>query len=153
MIREQFEQFLGKARQELENKQQKFIAESDVSGYKEYWIDIPGSRLEFIEGQQAKISYEAICIGSWSQAKGSWMWAWAHDSFPEPVRRQSARLRELYEITGSPVFAEKEVPCNEPGALELTAMSIHHLDAIGMYRIPGEQAYLYVAVMRKIESQ
>ncbi|WP_172251352.1 DUF6882 domain-containing protein [Saccharibacillus deserti] len=149
MTREEFGEFLLAARQELADKQEKFVTESNVSGYEEYWIDIANGTLDFIEGEAGRISYEVICIGTWSETQRSWMWAWAHESFPAEIRRQSAVLQELSVRTNSPVFRTETFGCEEAQAIELTAMSVRHLNAIGMYRIPGEQAQLYVAVMKK----
>ncbi|NGZ77662.1 DUF6882 domain-containing protein [Saccharibacillus alkalitolerans] len=146
MTKTEFEVFLKSAYEELNAKQDRLIEESGVAAYAEYWIDIEKETLDFLNGDQDKISFDVVCIGTWSPANGSWMWAWAHEIFPEEVKRHSARLKELGEMTGSPVFAEEVFECNEGGAMELTALAVHHLDAIGMYRIPGEQAHLYVAL-------
>ncbi|GGO01235.1 DUF6882 domain-containing protein [Saccharibacillus kuerlensis] len=156
MTKNEFENFLKKAYEELNAKQDRFIETYEVSRYSEYWIDVEKSMLDFIEegegeGKSDKISFEVICIGTWSPANESWMWAWAHEIFSEEVRQQAARLKELHDITGSPVFVENVFDCNEGGAMELTAMSVQHLNAIGMYRIPGDQAHLYVAVMKRNE--
>jgi hypothetical protein len=53
--------------------------------------------------------------------------------------------------TQSILFNSNGFECNEELAFELTAVAVKELDAIGIYRIPGERSDMFLAIMNKAE--
>ena len=139
MTDEQLHAYLASCRQELALKQdgfQKRIAGATTWSYamKEESLTI---------GEQR---FGMTPIGSFNPERQTWMWAWAHEGFPEPVRESARRLQGLHTLTGFRVFLEAGIPASEMDALAFTALAVHYLDAIGFFRCPGDGPVLHLAV-------
>ncbi|MFZ5986352.1 MAG: DUF6882 domain-containing protein [Bacillota bacterium] len=149
MTDEQFDEFLDKCYGELEEKQEKMFSEYYIGVYEEYWFDQLTRTLQFKNNNKVEIEFYIVCIGTWAHQKNTWMWGWANNSFTEEIRREAERLKGLREITGYELFQNEGFDCDETMAYELTAIAINHLNAMGMYKIPGERSHLFVALMEK----
>ena len=108
--------------------------------------------LQFRNNNIVELEFDIVCIGSWAHKKETWMWSWANASMTDECRKDSELLKGLKVRTGYDIFEMEGLKCNELLAYELVAMSIKQLNAIGMYRIPGETSHLFVALIRKRES-
>ncbi len=67
----------------------------------------------------------------------------------QSAREDSSAIKELSKITGDEIFLAEHIEADETTAWELAAMSVHVLNAIGLYRSPGEKSHLFLAIMRE----
>lgn len=151
MTDEQFDEFVDSCYEEFETKQSKMLQDYNLGTYGGYWCDQITKTLQFKNDNKVELEFEIIFIGSWAHKKETWLWSWANSSITEECRKDSEVLKGLKERTGFEVFEQEGINCNEMMAYELVAMSLNQLNAIGMYRVPGELSHLFVAIMKKRE--
>lgn len=149
MTDEQFDVFLDKCYRELEEKQERMFSEFNIGVYEEYWFDQLTRTLQFINHNKVEVEFYILCIGTWAHQKNTWMWGWANNSFTEEIRQEAERLKGLRKITDYELFEKEGFDCDETMAYELTAIALNHLNAMGMYKIPGERSHLFVSLMEK----
>ena len=85
-------------------------------------------------------------VGSFSSRSDSWRWAWANDSFVEPIKARSREVRALGEELGLLPLACAQWPGDPVDGWEMTAVMARQLNAIGAYRVPSEAGFLYMTV-------
>lgn len=147
MTAEQFNEFVDKCYEELEVKQEKLFNLYNIGTYDSYWFDQATKTLQFKNNDEVGLEFNIICIGTWAHQKNTWMWGWANESFTNEIRQDASILRGLKELTGYKVFEELGFECDESMAYELTAMALNYLNALAMYKIPGEKNDLFLALM------
>lgn len=153
MTDEQFDEFVDTCYEDFETKQNKMYEEYNIGTFSDYWFDQVSKVLQFKNSDIVELEFDIVCIGSWAHKKETWMWSWANISMTDECRKDSELLKELKVRTGSNIFEMEGLKCNEVMAYELVAMSLNQLNAIGMYRIPGETSHLFVALIRKRDLQ
>ncbi len=137
---EQFFAFLQACRDELAAKQAQFNVR--IAGASRWQCELADGTLAF-DGQL----FPVTAVGTHSAEQQTWLWAWANDSFPPLAREASRRIQALFDRTGFRVFLDEGMPAKSIDAQDVTAMAIHELGAIGMYRVPSEGGpTLYLAV-------
>lgn len=67
------------------------------------------------------------------------MWGWANESFTNEIREEGDVLKGLKRLTGYGVFEKQGFECDENMAYEVAAMAVNYLNALGMYKIPGQK--------------
>ncbi len=85
-------------------------------------------------------------IATYVRNAKEWLWVWANDSFPEPARNLSDRLRELYPATQYRIFDQAGFKVTEHELDELCALAVDHLDASGLFRVNHDETTLLLAV-------
>jgi hypothetical protein len=148
MDEKQFEEFRIKCYDELINKQNTLIKEYDLGSFDEYWLDQTTETLQFKNEGKVELEFPIIEIGSWSANKNTWMWAWANNSVTDSLRKKAERLKELTKITNNLAFETEAFEAEEIIAHELTALAVHHFDAIGMYIAPFETLKVFLALFK-----
>ena len=137
---EEFFAFLQACRAELTAKQERF--QERVARASRWQYELADGTLS-LDGEIFPIT----AVGTHSAEHGTWLWAWANDSFPPQAREASRRIQALYDRTRFQVFLDEGMPAESIDAQDVTAMAIHELGAIGMYRVPRKDGpTLYLAV-------
>jgi len=149
MTDDQFENFLDQCYKDLELKQNLMYDAYKIGSYSEFWFDQEIGVLQFKNKNVVELEFEVVCIGSWAHKNETWMWSWANPSMTSDSRNFSGKIKALKEKTGLDIFENEGLNCNEIMAYELVAMSVHQLEVIGMYRVPGEKSHLFVALINK----
>lgn len=147
---EEFSEFIDKCYEELNNKQQSLLKLYNMGSYDSYWFDQLVKTIQFKSNGEVMLEFKIVCIGTWAHEKNTWMWGWANASFTEEIREDSSKLKGLKQVTGFDAFEKPGFECDEAMAYEAAAMSLHYLNGLGMYRLPGEKSHLFVALMEKI---
>jgi len=136
---EQFAVFLNACREELVAKQATFTAGLESSA--PWYYDLPTESLTV--GSRI---YRITAIGTHSDEYGTWLWAWANDTFPQVARDASAAIKGLHERTGFKVFVDPGIEADRADAQDFAALAIHQLSAIGLYHSDSDETRLYLAV-------
>lgn len=147
MTDEQFDDFVDSCYKNLETKQRLMYETYRIGTFSDYWFDQELSVLQFKNSNKVELEFEIVCIGSWAHKNETWMWSWANPSMTNECREDSGRIKALKTKTGVEIFEMEGLNCSEEMAYELVAMSVSQLDAIGMYKIPGEKSHLFVALI------
>lgn len=144
MSDEQFSAFLTDCRSKLATVQGRFGQR--IAGAGRWFYDLSDCTLSI--GDEV---FSITPIGTYSAERQSWLWAWANEDFPLPARDVAKRLQDLHATTGFGVFANPGVEASASDADDFVAMSVHHLGAIGFFRVPSEDAAptLFLAVYER----
>lgn len=148
MTDEEFDTFLGRCYQELEDKQALLLDNYSLGEYKNYWFDQIAETLQFKNAEEVELEFIVVPIGSWSDKSNSWMWAWANNTFTEEFKSKSVCLKGLADYTDFDIFNTEAFEADESTAHELAAMAVHHLNAMGMYIVPSNNLKTFLALVK-----
>ena len=153
MKKEELDNFTNICMNEIKDKIENAKKEYGIGSFDRYHIDNKKAIIEFSKGSD-KIKFSVIPIGSWSEISNSWFWAWANEqTYDKELRKKSAKIKELTKYTGLSIFNKKMLEAPSQEYIEpLVAMSIHHLNALTIYKINYEEQKLvgYYAIMEGI---
>ena len=135
---DEFASFVARCREELARKQATFNRRIPAGG--KWFYDMQDGSLTI-----GATRFGMTPIGTYSHDRQTWLWAWANEDFPQRARDDAGRVRGLLDVTGFRVFVSPGLPASEADTLDLTALAVHHLDAIGFFRCPGAPT-LFLAV-------
>lgn len=136
---EKFFEFLAVCRDELVQKQSRFLQRL---GDAESWsYELLDSSITF--GSER---FPMTPVGTHSPQYQTWLWAWANEDFPSVARDASRQLQALHERTGFQVFLDRGLAASSADAQDFVALAVHHLGAIGFFRSPSDGPTLYIAV-------
>ncbi len=139
MSDEQFYSFVATCRDELALLQPQF--QQRVCGSGKWFYDRSDCTLRV--GEEG---FSITPVGTHSSEYQSWLWAWANEDFPTPAREASKVLQTLEILTGFRVFTNPGIRASESDALDLSALAVHSLGALGIFRVPGATT-LFLAVL------
>ena len=131
--------FLAHCRDELAEKQSRFLPR--IAGAATWSYDLTDAALTI-----GQVRFAITPVGTHNAELRTWLWAWANDAFPSPARAASRRLQGLHQVTGFRVFLDPGIAASSADAQDFSALAVHHLDAIGFYRVPSNDVTLYLAV-------
>lgn len=147
----EFASFKDVCFKEIENKQARLIIKYNLGKYDEYWCDQSTGIIQFKKHGKVKLQFAYIPIGVW--LNNTWTWAWVNESITEELRLQSIKLKELAEVADMDLFKiERFEVLDEDLIHDLTAMAVHHLNAIGLHVLPDNEgeSKLFLALMKKV---
>jgi hypothetical protein len=128
----EFFAFLDVCRAELADKQERF--QQRIAGAGRWFYDLADCSLTFGE-----LRFPITPVGTWSPEYQTWLWAWANEDFPTRAREASRQLQSLHAVTGFQVFLDPGIEASSMDAQDFTALAIHQLGAIGLFRAPMGQ--------------
>jgi hypothetical protein len=144
MSDEQFSAFVAGCHDELAHLQPKFQHRIHGSGRWDYNLADCTLRI----GDHL---FPITPIGTHSAERQSWLWAWANEDFPLRARETSKCLQSLQTLTGFRVFTSPGIGASDSDAQTFSALSVHCLGAIGVFRVPGSPT-LFLAVHEPSDS-
>lgn len=146
MNNEEFQNFVEKCCQELEQKQSVLIKEF-IGDYDLVEIDYKRGIVEFKKYSVVKSVSQITPIGSYSKIGSLWMWAWGNPSIPDVLKQKSEQIKELGSITGLEIFNKTAFAAEQEMTWEIIAMACHQLKSIGFCRPDtGGDDWLFVAL-------
>jgi len=83
-------------------------------------------------------SAPAQIIGTWMPAANAWLWAWANNSIPPELARDSRAVREWAEEHGHAWLTVPRVEADKEKAATMAALAVRITGATGFYRGAGE---------------
>jgi hypothetical protein len=150
----QFDAFVASAVSELKAKQETLSERWGLGRFARYLFEQSTASLQFFDATGLeRVRATVIPLGSYASRSRTWQWAWANESFLEPLRASAGALRNLHGVTGFPVFAAPTFNADADMAGEISAMAVKHLGALGCYRAPAATSDLYLAIMQIAEVQ
>lgn len=146
MTDDEFQEYLDKCFEELEQKQ-KFLMDNFAMGsFERFNYDFEKEEMYFLNAEKIMVKAKLVPIGSYNRDSKTWMWAWANEAFPLKLRLKSSRLKELENITGFEMFGNEMAEIDEDMAWEITGMSINLLNYQGAYRGPANNTMYFYAL-------
>jgi len=111
-------------------------------------LDLQAGQLKFADGP----SYRIGLLGSYGEAAGTWLWAWANrnmDLSPE-VTEAAQSLREMGRQKAIPEFHENETHESETFCHRLAMIAVGEAGAAAYYRAPYEGGSAYLLIRDEI---
>lgn len=130
----------------LNKAQDALQANYKVGDYERWdWYQEQGQLVFSHEGKQ-KLICEIDFVGSLSTASNTWMWAWANTSFVDKIKSESAIVRHIGDEKNLQKLACPIWPADEVDGWEMTAIMAKARNAIGAYRTPSENGFVYMVI-------
>ena len=146
MTDEEFQNYLDSTFEEMEEKQNKLEQVFGLGHFDRYELDPDEETIFFSADGKNGVKAKFIPIGTYSLENESWMWGWHNSAFTDGLREKSGKLKALADITGIEMFENPTAGADEEMAWEMAAMSLHVLDADGLYRVPGNNLLYFYAI-------
>jgi len=145
---EAFEELLHESIDYLNEKQDAIVEEFKLDKHARFdWHQDTGQLVFSSDGKPAVIC-DVVFVGSVSTRSDTWLWSWANDSLVEGVK---ARMREV-RSHGEEQFFEKLAgafwPAKPDDGWHMTSIAARLLNAIGAYRTPDDDGFLYMIITR-----
>ena len=99
----------------------------DLRGLRFGW-DLDTATLRFYR-EKDDVACTLCVVGTVSAHEGTFMWAWANDTFPSMSIKGIERVRAFGEENGWPLLTTPEFPAGRPEGLDCVAISGRILDA------------------------
>ena len=81
----------------------------------------------------------AQVIGSYDPATGSWLWAWANNSIPPMMARESRVVHDWAEENGHTGLTQPRIEADLDKATAMAAIALRVTDATGYFRGDGDE--------------
>lgn len=133
----EFFDFLAACRAELADKQRRF--NERIAGAARWYYDMSNCSLNIGDER-----FGMTPIGTHSGEHQTWLWAWANEDFPAVAREASRGLQSLHALTGFRVFIDPGIAASAADAEDFTALAVHQLGAIGLFRSSSDSTTLYL---------
>lgn len=143
---EAFDHLLSDAVAYLEERQCELRERFRIDGYERFDWNQDSGYLVFSDQGQAKVVADIQFVGSVSTRSDTWLWAWANNSYLEPVRARTREVRQYGEEHRFLKLASAYWSATEVDGWEMTAVSAFLLGARGGYRSPSERGFTFMII-------
>lgn len=137
---------IANCREYLEKKQPNLVEQFKLNVHERWDWDQSTGKLIFSHGGEPQVVASVQFAGSFSTETSTWMWAWANGSLDDNIKAGSKVVRDFGQQQGYRKLAAGHWPADVVDAWEMTAVLAKHIDAMGFYRTPSENGYLYMAI-------
>lgn len=141
---EEFQSFIDSCFEELEKKQKRLIREFGFGTFDKFQHDFDKEEMYLLKDGRVRAKAKLVPIGSFNTKSSTWMWGWANEAFPAPLRTKASKLKRLEALTGFEMFGNEMAEIDPDMAWEIAAMALNLLGSEGVYRGPaGSTQYFY----------
>ncbi|MDK9559765.1 hypothetical protein QQF73_19195 [Marinobacter sp. M216] len=141
---DEFQEFIDSCFEELEEKQERLISEFGFGSFDKFQHDFEKEEIYLLKDGQVRVKAKLIPIGSFNTKSSTWMWGWANEAFPAPLRKKAEKLKQLEALTGFEMFGNEVAEIDPDMAWEIAGMALNLLGSEGAYRGPaGSTQYFY----------
>lgn len=144
MDAEQFSVYRDEAVHELMRLNEQCEQEFHISSWPRWDYEFERGTLTFSQDGVPQVRASIQVIGTTSISGRTWMWGWANESLPANGTKEVAKVRAFGTAEDIPELNEEELPDDEYLGWQLTAVAAKVLGAIGAYRCPDENGFVYV---------
>ena len=144
----QFEAFIADCAQALQARQALLQSRFGLDRFSRWQLEQDSSVLCFLtQDGREQLRFRVTPIGTYASAQETWKWAWANSKLPQAVRERAERFKALRDKTDYDCFADPETfTADDTMAWELAAAAVELLDALGCYRAPNRDTWLFLAL-------
>lgn len=148
----EFNRLLAYCVEELKQKQHDLDLAYGLSAAARWQFEAEEGVLVFMDERgQALHRFSVTPIGTFAAQKDSWKWAWANGHLPQSLRGKAGRIKSLQAETDFDLFTNPDdFSVDEAMAWELAAISVQFLGALGCYRTPNRDTYLFLALEARL---
>lgn len=130
----------------LKARQDEFMKGYRIGEHERWdWYQETG-KLIFSHDGEPVVECDIDFVGTFSSVSDSWMWAWANSSFAENIKAKSWRVRAMGDEGGFLKLASAIWSATPVDGWEMTAIMAKEWGAIGAYRTPDENGFVYMII-------
>jgi hypothetical protein len=115
-----------------------------ISSWSRYDYDLDRGTLTFSQEDVVRVVASILVVGTTSQSAGTWLWSWANAHLPESVSEPVKKVRDFGISEDVAELADRYLQDDEYVGWAMTAIAARILDAMGAYRCPGTNGYIYM---------
>jgi hypothetical protein len=143
-----FEKLRSHAAACLDERQDAFMRDFRIGDYERYDYDQDKAQLMFSSGGKLRLICDVVFAGSISTTSDTWLWSWANDSLLEGVKSRMREVRGYGESHRLERLAGAYWPAQETDGWQMTSIATYLLDGIGAYRVPDENGFIFMVVLK-----
>lgn len=144
----EWDEFVGAHCTTLSDKQAAMSEQFALNDYPRWDYYQETAQLVFSgSAQRPDLVTDVEFVGTISTSSDTWMWSWANFSLLEPVRRRIDAVRSLGEECGYPHLTVPKWIADMHDGWHMTAIAAHALGAIGAYRAPSDNGFIFMLIM------
>ncbi|HET9863248.1 MAG TPA: hypothetical protein VFP37_07375 [Steroidobacteraceae bacterium] len=132
----------------LDHRQEEFARKFRIREYERWDYDQGTAQLMFSSGGRPVVICDVAFAGSLSTSSDTWLWSWANESNAEGVKARMREVRAYGEKNRYEPLAGAFWPAHEADGWQMTSIAAFLLDAIGAYRAPNENGFLFMVIMK-----
>jgi len=143
-ISKEADKYLTETSQSFKVKQETFRITylSDVTRYD---MDLVKGIIRFERGGHPPLLMDVQVVGSFRTSDKSWEWAWHNPNAPHALSRDSAKVQEIGRRYDLRYLLRGLIPVpNEDFLWYLTGIALRESQALGAYRVRGQEADIYM---------
>ena len=145
-ILDSWEQLIHDCHHNLCEKQKILNTDYSISKHKRWDYDQATGLLTFSNDGIPAVIADIEMIGSFSTKSNTWLWSWANFHILANVRAKIETVRTFGETYEFPRLTIPKWRADEVLGWEVSTVAAHILDAKGIYRVPSESGFLFMAL-------
>lgn len=143
---EAFGNLVSNSFEHLKAVQKAFMEKYRIEDHERWdWYQDTG-KLVFSHHNNPIVECEIDFVGTFSNISDTWMWAWANQSFSENIKARSRDVRIFGEENNMLKLASALWASEPVDGWEMTAIMAKKVNAIGAYRTPDDNGYVYMII-------
>jgi hypothetical protein len=130
----------------LQMRQNALTLDFDLGRHERWDWNQERAELVFSNDGKPAVICDIVFAGSLSRKSGTWLWSWANASLVDAVKAPMLEIRDFGEERNFEKLAGAQWAAAEADGWEMTAIAAKYLGAIGAYRTPGENGFVYAVI-------
>ena len=130
----------------LRAQQEVLMRDFRIGEHKRWDWDLERAELVFSNDGKPSVMCSFVFVGSIERESGTWLWSWANDSMVESSTNAMIELCEFGEERGFERLAGACWEGDEADGWEVSAIAAKYLGAIGVYRAPDENGFVFMVI-------
>lgn len=142
-IQQSFDDYTDECVAEMSLLQNEFMTLYDISSYEEWFYNHRIGAFHFKSNDERNLYFKYIAVGSFSTNDNTWKWLWGNDSTPGYVQRAFEKVKAFGHANNFKLLTQEIIDGDEYTGWNMTCLTSKLMNAIGMYRVPHEQLFIY----------
>jgi hypothetical protein len=138
-----FEDYKDDCVDDISSLQDEFMTLYDIESYEKWFYDHDIGAFHFKSDDGRNLYFKYVDVGSFSTKANTWNWSWSNSSTPVHVSQSLERVKIFGEANNFGELTEGLFDGDEYTGWAMTAVSAKILNAIGAYRVPQGDLFIY----------
>ncbi|ARJ03900.1 hypothetical protein GCM10010988_25690 [Cnuibacter physcomitrellae] len=139
----EFTQLLVESFVETKAKQERAAEKWGLGSSREWSADLAQGTITF-DFPDYTLHGRCQFLGSYAPEASTWLWGWANESIPAPMRHAALQVRALAERPGLELLAEPKVGVRADIADDFASIAVEVAGLDGWYRVPAARSNAYL---------
>ncbi|MBB6498504.1 DUF6882 domain-containing protein [Pedobacter cryoconitis] len=148
-----FESYRDSCLEDMTTLQNEFMKLYDINSYENWFYDHNIGAFHFKSDDGRNLYFKYVDVGSFSIKANTWNWSWNNQSTPLHISRPLKKVKEVGLANNFTELTQGLFNGDDYTGWELTAVSAKILNAIGAYRVPQDQLFIYFIFTSELTQQ